>query len=57
MPALELVMFEMRCVTKAFGATPMRTDPKGVKRRHGLSTPAGMSSHVTRKMAVPAKAL
>ena len=57
MPALELVMFEMRCVTKAFGATPMRTDPKGVERRHGLSTPARMNSHVTRKMAVPAKAL
>ena len=57
MPALEPVLFEMRCVTKAFGATPMRTDPKGVKRRHGLSTPAGMSSHVTRKMAVLAKTL
>ena len=57
MPALELVMFEMRCVTKAFGATPMRTDPKGVKRRHGLSTPAGMSSHVTLKIALLGKAL
>ena len=57
MPALELVMFEMRCVTKALGATPMRTDPKGVKRRHGLSTPAGMSSHVTLKIALLGKAL
>ena len=57
MPALEPVLFEMRCVTKALGATPMRTDRTGMKRRHGLSTPAGMSSHVTRKMAAPAKAL
>ena len=57
MPALEPVLFEMRCVTKAFGATPMRTDRTGVERRNGLSTPARMNSHVTRKMAVPAKAL
>ncbi len=57
MPALEMVPFEMMIVTKAFGVTPMRTDRTGVMRRHGLSTPAGMSSHVTRKIAAYGKAL
>ena len=57
MPALEPMPFEMMIVTKAFDATPMRTDRTGVERCHGLRTPAGMSLHVTRKISVPAKAL